>query len=252
MLRVSLPCVFVFGVILIGLLCFDHASSSAQDSAVKEATAKDVTTKSAAAKDVAMKEVAMKEVFADKFAGKLAEGWTWFHEDAEGWKVDGEGLQLRTLPGTIWSKTQFNQLERVAPACPEGKAQAVEVTVNHSPQTEYEQAGLQVMVDDKNIATLCTELYKQKFSVVSGRRIEGKFSHGGDAAIESNTPVTLRITKKGPSVKLEWLAGNEWKTLNEYPYPAPGELKVGIHAHGGKKGEERWARFQNFRILQED
>ena len=120
-----------------------------------------------------------------------------------------------------------------------------------SPQTEYEQAGLQVMIDDKNIATLCAELYKTKFSVVSGRRIEGAFSHGGDAPVEAGS-VTLRITKKGPSVKLEWLSGSEWKTLNEYPYPAPGELKVGIHAHGGRRGEERWARFQNFRILQEE
>jgi regulation of enolase protein 1 (concanavalin A-like superfamily) len=251
MLRVSLHCVFASGLILLGLLSFDHVSSLAQDNAVKE-----VTAKTAAAKDVGMKEVAMKEIFADKFAGKLAEGWGWFREDAEGWKVDSEGLQLRTLPGTIWNKTQFNQLERTAPQCPEGKAQAVEVTVTHSPQTEYEQAGLQVIIDDKNIATLCTELYKGKFSVVSGRRIEGNFSHGGDAALDSKAveakTVTLRITKKGPSVKLEWLAGNEWKTLNEYPYPAPGALKVGIHAHGGRRGEERWARFQNFRILQEE
>jgi regulation of enolase protein 1 (concanavalin A-like superfamily) len=241
MLRVSLHCVFASGVISLGLLSFDRVASAAEDSAAK----------SAAAKDGGMKEVAMKEVFVDKFAGKLAEGWSWFHEDAEGWKVDGQGLQLRTLPGTIWNKNQFNQLERVAPACPEGKAQAVEVTVTHAPKTEYEQAGLQVMVDDKNIATLCAELYKGKFSAVSGRRIEGNFSHGGDAPIESNT-VTLRITKKGPSVKLEYLTGSEWKTLNEYPYPAPGELKIGVHAHGGKKGEERWARFQNFRILQEE
>jgi len=256
MFRVPLRFVFVFGVISFGLLSFEHASSSAQDNAVKNGA-----PKSAAAKDVGMKEV-----FVDKFSGKLAEGWGWYREDAEGWKVDDQGLQLRTLPGTIWSKTQFNQLERLAPASPEGKAQAVEVTVTHSPQTEYEQAGLQVMIDDQNIATLCTELYKGKFSVVSGRRIEGKFSHGGDAAIEGTTgesktaesktveskSVTLRITKKGPSVKLEWLSGNEWKTLNEYPYPAPGTLKVGIHAHGGRRGEERWARFQNFRILQEE
>jgi hypothetical protein len=106
------------------------------------------------------------------------------------------------------------------------------------------------MIDDQNIATLCAELYKGKFSAVSGRRIEGKFSHGGDAPIEAGA-VTLRITKKDKSVKLEYKSGDEWKTLNEYPYPAPGQLKVGIHAHGGKKDEERWARFQNFRILQE-
>jgi regulation of enolase protein 1 (concanavalin A-like superfamily) len=241
MLRVSFYRLFVPAVISLSILSFNHSASSAEDGAPKEG----------AAKNAAAKDVGMKEVFVDKFVGKLAEGWSWFHEDAEGWKVDGEGLQLRTLPGTIWNKTQFNQLERVAPTCPEGKAQAVEVTVTHSPKTEYEQAGLQVMVDDKNIATLCAELYKGKFSAVSGRRIEGNFSHGGDAPIESNT-VTLRITKKGPSVKLEYRDGSEWKTLNEYPYPAPGELKVGVHAHGGKKGEERWARFQNFRILQEE
>jgi regulation of enolase protein 1 (concanavalin A-like superfamily) len=246
MLHMPLRCLFLSGLIPFGLLAFDPVSSSAQDRAAQEVAATNAPAKTAAAKDVAMKEV-----FVDKFAGKLAAGWSWFREDTAGWKVDNEGLQLRTLPGTIWSKTQFNQLERVAPKCPPEKAQAVEVTVTHAPQTEYEQAGLQVVVDDKNIATLCTELYKGKLSVVSGRRIEGNFSHGGDSPIELKT-VTLRITKKGPSVKLQWLDGNEWKTLNEYPYPAPGELKVGIHAHGGRRGEERWARFQNFRILQEE
>jgi hypothetical protein len=61
-----------------------------------------------------------------------------------------------------------------------------------------------------------------------------------------------RITKQGPSVKLQWLAGTEWKTLNEYPYPAPGPMKVGLHAHRGRRGEQRWVRFHNFRILQEE
>lgn len=261
MLRVSLPCVSLLGLISLGQFAVEPASLLAQDGAAKEAAARSADAASVAPASVApasavAADVKMKEVFVDKFAGKLAEGWSWFREDAAGWKVDGEGLQLRTLPGTIWNKNQFNQLERVAPAGPAGKAQAVEVTVTHTPQTEYEQAGLQVMIDDQNIATLCTELYKGKFSVVSGRRIEGKFSHGGDAALEPQTGqskgVTLRITKQGPSVKLQWQDGNEWKTLNEYPYPAPGELKVGIHAHGGGRGQERWARFQNFRILQQE
>ena len=59
----------------------------------------------------------------------------------------------------------------------------------------------------------------------------------------------MRIAKKGKSVKLQWRQGDEWKTLKEFDFPATGEMKIGLHAHGSKnETDNRWAKFTDFEI----
>ncbi len=37
--------------------------------------------------------------FEDDFLGRLGEGWWWVREDVKGWRVTGEGLEVRMQPG---------------------------------------------------------------------------------------------------------------------------------------------------------
>ncbi len=139
-------------------------------------------------------------------------------------------------------------LWRSAGNVPDDKTWIAEVSVAHKPETEYEQAGLICSLDDANFFTLNIELYHGQRSVVSGGRIEGKFNHLGNAEDNDET-VRLRIAKKGKSVKLQWRQGDEWKTLKEFDFPATGELKIGLHAHGSKnETDNRWAKFTDFEI----
>ena len=43
---------------------------------------------------------------------------------------------------------------------------------------------------------------------------------------------------------------DEWKTLKEFDFPATGDLKIGLHAHGAKnETDNRWATFTDFELL---
>jgi len=187
-------------------------------------------------------------VFADKFDAKLADGWSWAKENPQAWRIENNALLIKTAPGTVWDKSAPNMLWRSAGNVPGDKTWIAEVSVAHKPETEYEQAGLICSLDDANFFTLNIERYHNERSVVSGGRIEGKFGHLGNAEDNDET-VRLRIAKKGKAVTLQWRQGDEWKTLKEFDFPATGELKIGLHAHGSKnETDNRWAKFTDFDI----
>ena len=156
---------------------------------------------------------------------------------------------IKTAPGNIWDKSANNVLWRSAGSVPEGATWYAEVTVAHKPETEYEQAGLICSLDDANFFTLNIELYHGQRSVVSGGRVEGKFNHFGNVENQQDA-VRLRIAKKGKTVQLQWREADEWKTLKEFDFPATGDLKIGLHAHGAKnETDNRWATFTDFELL---
>ena len=189
--------------------------------------------------------------FADKFDSKLADGWSWTKENPHGWRVEKNALLIKTAPGTIWDKSAANVLWHNAGKLPEDGTWIAEVSLAHQPETEYEQAGLICSLDDANFFILNIERYHNQRSVVAASRVAGKFSHLGYVEDNDET-VRLRIANKDTSVKLQWRQGDEWKTLKEFDFPATGELKIGLHAHGSKnETDDRWAKFTDFQILQE-
>lgn len=47
----------------------------------------------------------MKRVFEENFITELSGGWDLVHEEPTAWKIENDRLYLRTLPGTLWGKT---------------------------------------------------------------------------------------------------------------------------------------------------
>ncbi len=45
-----------------------------------------------------------KTLFAEPFAEKLADGWTWLREDPKGWRLEKGTLIVRTAQGGLWMK----------------------------------------------------------------------------------------------------------------------------------------------------
>jgi hypothetical protein len=90
-----------------------------------------------------------KTLFAEPFAEKLADGWTWLREDPKGWRLDKGTLIVRTATGGLFMKDNggSNILLRTPPKVKDGKL-AVEVLVDIQPTNGYENAGLIWYYDD--------------------------------------------------------------------------------------------------------
>ncbi len=180
-------------------------------------------------------------VFADGFAGKLGEGWTWLRENPGAWRIAENALEIRVEPGV--AQTVKNALLRPAPERAKGRF-AIDVTItNLSPPTQqYEQAGITWYTDGKPVFKLVKELIDGKLYVIPGRK-----------PLECNT-VELRLIVSAdrftaqyrPEAKGEYLTAAEGKLA-----PGPNE-QVSIQCYQGPPDAEHWIRFENFRITRLD
>lgn len=177
-------------------------------------------------------------LFADRFQGKLAEGWSWLREQPGGWRIREGGLEIRALPGD--ASTVKNALVRAAPDR-QGAPFAVEVTVsNLSPPTvQFEQLGITWYVDGKPVFKLVKERIDGGIYIIPGRK-----------PVE-NVPIRLRLILRGDRWTAQYRpAGQqEFLTAGEGTLPPPKNDQVSLQCYHGPENEEHWMRFEDFRIV---
>ena len=178
-------------------------------------------------------------LFEDSFDQKLGEGWTWLREDADAWRIEDGGLEIRVVPGK--ADTVKNALLRRAPDRSKTNF-AVEVTVTFTadPIQQYEQGGITWYHQNKPVFKLVHEHIDGEEWIIPGRK-----------STASKT-VQLRLVVKG----MEWTAlyredlKSEFKTAETGKLPPPGDDQISIQCYDGPSNAEHWIRFDDFRIVE--
>lgn len=193
-------------------------------------------------------------LFRDAFKGGLGADWAWVREDKAAWRIAGEGLELRILPGNLWggANNAKNVLVRPAPDHAAGPVE-VSVTISNSPVHQYEQANLAWYYNDSNMVKLGLELVDRQVCIVMGREQADRMRTLAKIAV-TGTAVRVRMRIDGNRISGEYrMAGTDaWLKAGEGELPAPegGRAHISLHAYQGDPNVEHWARFGDFRIEQ--
>jgi regulation of enolase protein 1 (concanavalin A-like superfamily) len=192
-------------------------------------------------------------VFRDDFKGKLADGWAWVREDKNAWKLGDGFLQVRPLPGNLWEGENGakNLLLREPPAG--AKAFVAEVTLSHTPLAFGEQSGLLWYADDDNYVKLTKEFYDDKTWVVLAAERGGKAEYAEAECRAEWVTLRLTVTADGVSGAFMAVGGTDWKPVGNgvMKFPRAEKSRIGLTAHHGPQGVERWATFTQFNVFAE-
>lgn len=192
-------------------------------------------------------------LFKDDFAGKLGEGWFWIREAKEAWRVTGQGLELRVLPGNLWgaANNAKNVLVRPAPDTATGEVQ-ISVSITNFPTHQYEQANLAWYYDASHMVKLGLELVDGQVCIVMGREEADKTRTMAKIPI-SATSVRVQLRVAGNQIRGQYLPAGADKWLDagagELPAPPQGHARISLHCYQGPPDAEHWARFSEFRVL---
>ena len=195
--------------------------------------------------------VAADELVHDPLVGSLSKEWSWRAEQAGAWRIDAEGLEMRSMPGNLWAglKDVRGWLFRPLPALREGTA--TEVSVKAEPQSSYEQAGLIWHADDANYVKVMLERFEGKLVVNFVREEADQPKIVAMAPTEAGS-VSLRLIVRGGKYEAQSRKADakDWITIGTCdPLPKP-PVQVGLGTMQGPKEEERWVHFSNFKITQ--
>ena len=188
--------------------------------------------------------------FRDDFRGRLAEGWSWVREDAQGWRATENGLEVRVQPGNMWgpANNARNVLVRTAPD-PSPAEVVVSVTLTNRPTEQYEQVDLVWYYDDSHMVKLGQELVDGKLSIVMGREENDRTRTIAILPLDSFT-VQVRQRVEGNQIRGEFRTpdSEEWKLAGSCDLPAKGAPKVSLQFYQGPATVEHWARVNAFQI----
>lgn len=171
--------------------------------------------------------------------------WTVVRPEKGGWTSDGKVVQIRTLPGSLWEKSNDvkNLLLRAVPS--EATSVSVEARVSSQPATPAEQAGLVLYGDDDHYVKLVREFMDGKTWGVmaaeeSGRpRAVGQVESPGEGC-------GFRLVRSGSRVTGLMLdSSGDWKVVGQCDSNLP-VARAGLAANGGAADARRWARFEGF------
>jgi regulation of enolase protein 1 (concanavalin A-like superfamily) len=189
-------------------------------------------------------------IFKDDFNGKLGDGWSWVREDAKGWRIAGEALEIRIQPGNMWGGANNAKNVFVHPA-PDPAKQPVEVsvTVSNRPTSQYEQVDLVWYYDDSNMIKIGLEQVDKVLCLVMGREENDRPRTIAKNPVESFS-LDLRFLVSGDKLKGQYRPSgdNPWKDAGECTLPVKGEPKVSLQVYQGPASEEHWGVFKAFRI----
>lgn len=192
---------------------------------------------------------AEKPLFEEKFAGRLADGWTWIDELPGTWKVVDGALELQVVPvgEGLWEsgRKHPNLLVR-DPAV--GGDFAVEVQLTSQPTSQFEHGGLILYADGDNYVVLNKEMLGKPAIVMVAEK--GAKPDAREKPYEHEA-VCLRLAVVGKKVTSQYrhYDSDAWQTLGELELPVPGPYKVGLLAGQPPKDADHRVRFSQFRIL---
>jgi hypothetical protein len=177
-------------------------------------------------------------VFADRFEGKLAEGWSWLREAPEHWRLRDGALEIRVQPGD--AHTVKNALVRTAPDRRQGRF-AIEVTVTNlkRPVRQFEQAGLTWYHNGKPVFKLVKELVDGQLIIIPGR----------PAMTNDRVQLRLIVSAEGYTAQFRPDGQGEFQTAEKGKLPPPDNDQVSLQCYHGPPDAEHWIRFDDFRIL---
>jgi regulation of enolase protein 1 (concanavalin A-like superfamily) len=195
--------------------------------------------------------VAADELVHDPLVGSLSKDWSWRAEQAGAWRIDPQGLGMRSMPGNLWagSKDVRGWLFRPLPAI--GQGVSAEVTVKAEPQANYEQAGLIWHADDANYVKVMLERFEGKLVVNFVREEADQPKIVAMAPAEAGS-VSIRLIVRGGTYEAQSRKADakEWITIGICdPLPKP-PVQVGLGTMQGAQEKERWVHFSNFKITQ--
>jgi regulation of enolase protein 1 (concanavalin A-like superfamily) len=190
-------------------------------------------------------------LFEDDFKGKLAPGWTWIREDPAAWRVTRDGLEVRVQPGNMWGRANDakNLLVRPIPLAAAGSTE-VSVRISNKPSSQYEQIDLVWYYDDGHMVKIGQEQVDGVLSVVMGREEADKTRTIAIIPIEALS-LDVRFLVSGDVIRGQFRpAGDDlWKDAGQCPLPTRGEPRASLQVYQGSPGVERWARFNQFRVI---
>lgn len=183
-------------------------------------------------------EIPEEVIFEETFDSKLKDGWRWIREESEDWRIKDGALEICVRPGD--SQSVKNALVRPAPDRTQGKY-AIEVTITnlHPLKNQFEQAGITWYCGGKPVFKLVKELVDGKLMIIPGRKPM------------TNDTVQLRliVDKEGYIAQFRPDGAGDYITAAKGNLPPPDNDEVSIQCYHGTYDEDRWVRFDDFRII---
>lgn len=187
------------------------------------------------------------ELFADRFDGRLQDGWQWVREDASEWRIRDNQLEVRSQSGRIWGGNDAKNVLLRGPLKRQDLTAAV--TVGHKPGEKWEQAGLLWYADDDNFVKLISEHIDGKMYVVTAREQAGKGAVIGKIEVPTAN-LQLRLCVQADRVTGQWRlqSGDAWSEAGTCEFSAQPAPRFGLFTQNGPQAETRWVRFDDFTI----
>ena len=190
-------------------------------------------------------------VFQDSFQGQLGDGWSWVREDPPAWRVTRQGLEIRLQPGNMWggANNAKNVLVRSVPAPTNGPVE-VSVTITNQPSEQYEQVDLVWYYDDSHMVKIGQEQVDGKLCLVMGREEKDRTRTIAIIPIDFHL-LDLRFQASGNEIRgqVRRHGADSWRDAGACSLPIHGDPKVSLQVYQGPRSVERWARFNDFRVV---
>lgn len=190
-------------------------------------------------------------LFEEKFAGKLADGWTWYHEVRGRWKVDAERKTLAIQPSGGWMPALNNVPMRDAPDVSKEDRVAVEVHIEHAAKADYEFAGLMWYFDDKNFVVIRKGPHGD-----DGRSVALLELKDGKGVWIKSTPyeapgvdVRMVVTTSEIEAWYRPKSSDKWQLIGKTQIPEKQAAKIGLRTGNGEGDKPTWAEFSSLRVI---
>jgi len=155
-------------------------------------------------------------------------------------------------PGYVDDKDDVrNFLLRKAPIT--SKVLIIEFFVENRPELLYEHAALYWYYDDDDYVGLLKEWMGDEVKLRLMRKKDSESTFVGEPTYAAEG-VWFRLVIKGDKATgyYRQTEKEEWQKMGEVDLPSKVGPQVGFNVGGGPENAERWVRFSNFRILEQD
>jgi hypothetical protein len=163
-----------------------------------------------------------KVIFADKLDAKLDKEWSWLREDSKAWRIGKEGLEIRALPGHGTERKNI----LLGPARPAKDEFIVEVFLDNQFTVQFEHAGIQCYIDERNWVGLVKEKVGKSDIVLT--QVKDNKSKSASVGFEPRA-VWLRMVLSGGKAIGMYRATDkdEWKKWASANCPPPANSGLG-------------------------